>query len=57
MTFADALKIKIGSADGTLSKSDLLTQMYTLSAVYAEAAERRRVAQSQGFVDTKGGVK
>jgi len=28
--------------------------MYILTALYAEAAERRRVAQDQGFMDLKG---
>jgi hypothetical protein len=44
----------MGSLDGTLTKSDLLTRMYMLAALYSEAAERRRVAQEQGFSDLKG---
>ena len=28
--------------------------MYILTALYAEAAERRRAAQDQGFMDLKG---
>jgi hypothetical protein len=32
--------IQIGSADGLLSKSDLLTRMYALAALYADIAER-----------------
>jgi hypothetical protein len=45
---------QIGSADGTLSKSDLLTRVYALAAMYSEVAERRRLAQDQGAVDLKG---
>jgi hypothetical protein len=52
-TFADTLT-KIGSGDGTLSKSDLLTRIYLLATLYSDAAERRRAAQEQGITDLKG---
>jgi hypothetical protein len=48
------MSTKIGSGDGTLSKSDLLTRVYALAAMYAEAAERRRLAKDQDIVDLKG---
>jgi hypothetical protein len=51
--FAPAF-LQIGSADGTLSKSDLFTRVYALAAMFSEAAERRRLAQEQGAVDLKG---
>lgn len=41
--------IQIGLADGLLGKSDLLTRLYMLIALYSEAAQKRRTAQSQGF--------
>jgi len=44
---------KIGSADGLMSKSDLLTRMYALAALYADIAERHRLAKDQGAVDAK----
>ncbi|KIM81523.1 hypothetical protein PILCRDRAFT_495662 [Piloderma croceum F 1598] len=46
--------IQIGSADGTLSKSDLATRMYLLGALYADIAERHRQQQDQGSMDLKG---
>lgn len=46
--------VKMGSFDGTLTRSDLLTRTYVLAALYSEAAERRRVAKEQGFADLKG---
>lgn len=32
-----------------MGKSDILSRMYILIALYSEAAERRRAAHSQGF--------
>ncbi|KAF7975988.1 hypothetical protein HWV62_8146 [Athelia sp. TMB] len=46
-------RANIGSADGLLGKSDLLTRLYMLIAMYSEAAERRRTIQSQGFENVK----
>jgi hypothetical protein len=40
-------------ADGTLTQSDLLMWLYTLTAVYANSANRRRLAREQGFMDFK----
>jgi hypothetical protein len=44
----------MGTLDGTLSRSDLLTRLYQLAATYSEGAERRRAAQDQGVADLKG---
>jgi hypothetical protein len=30
-----------------------LTRLYVLAAIYADSAERRRLAQEQGFMDLK----
>ena len=51
--FAD-IPAKIGSADGTLSKSDLLTQVYLLATLYSDAAERHQAARDQSITDLKG---
>jgi hypothetical protein len=45
---------QIGSADGTLSKSDLGTRLYSLAALYADIAERHRLQRDQGSMDLKG---
>ena len=44
----------MGSLDGALMQSDLLTQVYMLAALYSDAAERRRAAQAQGVADING---
>lgn len=45
---------QIGAMDGTLSKSDLGTRLYTLAAIYCYISERRRAARDQDFADLKG---
>ena len=45
---------KIGSGDGTLSKSDLLTQVYLLATLYSDVAERCQAARDQSITDLKG---
>jgi hypothetical protein len=37
-----------------MSKSDLLTRVYALAALYTDIAERHQLAKDQGAVDTKG---
>jgi hypothetical protein len=44
----------MGSLDGALMQSDLLTRVYMLAALYSDAAERRRAAKEQGVADIKG---
>jgi hypothetical protein len=44
----------MGSLDGTLGQSDMLTWLYLLAALYSDAANRRRAAQEQGVADLKG---
>jgi len=45
--------ITIGTADGSLTRSDLLTRLYMLAAIYSDSADRRRLAREQGFMDFK----
>jgi hypothetical protein len=44
---------QIGTADGLMERSDLLTRMYMLAAIYADGADRRRIAREQGSMDMK----
>jgi hypothetical protein len=44
---------QIGTADGLMERSDLLTHMYLLAAIYADGADRRRIAREQGSMDMK----
>jgi len=44
----------MGSLDGALMQSNLLTRVYMLAALYSDAAERRRAAKEQGVADIKG---
>lgn len=45
--------LQMGSCDGMMAKSDLITRLYMLAAIYADAAERRRVEADRGFKDLK----
>ncbi|KIM71253.1 hypothetical protein PILCRDRAFT_830465, partial [Piloderma croceum F 1598] len=45
--------VTIGTADGLMERSDLLTRMYLLAAIYADSADRRRIAREQGSMDMK----
>ena len=44
---------QISTADGIIERSDLLTRIYWLAAIYANGADRRRIAQEQGSMDMK----
>jgi hypothetical protein len=45
--------LQIGTADGSLTRSDLLTRLYMLAAIYSDSADRRRLVREQGFTDFK----
>ncbi|KAF7971980.1 hypothetical protein HWV62_19321 [Athelia sp. TMB] len=46
--------VKLGEMDGTLSKSDLATRLYTLAAFYCEISERKCASRDQDITDLKG---
>ncbi|KAF7964753.1 hypothetical protein HWV62_3264 [Athelia sp. TMB] len=46
--------VTLGEMDGTLSKSDLATRLYTLAAFYCEISERKRASRDQDVTDLKG---
>jgi len=44
---------QISTADGPMERSDLLTRMYLLAAIYADGADRRQITREQGLMDMK----